>query len=107
MPSELSDDPILGRIRTSLRAIYGDRIERVVLFGSRARGDAHADSDYDIAVFLEDLTDRWGEFHRLADLRTDILAETGAFLEARPFRAGAYRDRTPLMHELRRDGVDL
>jgi|SRR5882724_10771756 len=107
MPNELSDDPILGRIRTSLRAIYGDRIERLVLFGSRARGDAHADSDYDIAVFLEDLTDRWGEFHRLADLRTDILAETGAFLEARPFRAGAYRDRTPLMHELRRDGVDL
>jgi predicted nucleotidyltransferase len=102
-----SDDPILQRIRTSLRAIYGDRIERLVLFGSRARGDTHADSDYDVAVFLEDLTDRWREFHRLADLRTDILAETGAFLEARPFQAGSYRERTPLMHEIRRDGVDL
>jgi len=66
------DDPILLRIRRSLHAIYGDRIERLVLFGSRARGDAHADSDYDIAVFLEDLTDRWREFHRLADLRTEI-----------------------------------
>ena len=58
-------------------------------------------------MFLRDLTDRWSEFHRLADLRTDILAETDAFLEARPFRAGSYRDRTPLMHEIRRDGVDL
>jgi uncharacterized protein len=106
-PGELCDDPILRRIRTSLRAIYGDRIERVVLFGSRARGDAHPDSDYDIAVFLKNLTDRWREFHRLADLRADILAETSAFLEARPFRAGSYRDRTPLMHEIRRDGVDL
>ena len=107
MSGELSDDPILRRICTSLRMIYGDRIERLVLFGSRARGDARVDSDYDIAVFLEDLTDRWREFHRLADLRTDILAETGAFLEARPFRAGSYSDRTPLMHEIRRDGVDL
>jgi uncharacterized protein len=107
MSGEPSDDPILRHIRTSVRAIYGDRIERLVLFGSRARGDAHADSDYDIAVFLEDLTDRWREFHRLADLRTEILAETGAFLEARPSRAGSYRDRTPLMHEIRRDGVDL
>jgi predicted nucleotidyltransferase len=107
MSGELSDDPILRRIRTSLRAIYGDRIERLVLFGSRARGDASADSDYDVAVFLKDLTDRWREFHRLADLRTDILAESGAFLEARPFQAGSYRDRTPLMHEIRRDGVDL
>ena len=35
-----------------------DRIERLVLFGSRARGDAHVASDYDIAVFLKDLTDR-------------------------------------------------
>jgi predicted nucleotidyltransferase len=107
MSGEPSDDPILRRIRTSLHMIYGDRIERLILFGSRARGDAHADSDYDIAVSLEDLIDRWREFHRLADLRTEILAETGAFLEARPFRAGSYCDRTPLMHEIRRDGVDL
>jgi uncharacterized protein len=107
MSGEPSDDPILRRICTSLRAIYGDRIERLVLFGSRARGDAHEDSDYDIAVFLEDLTDRWRESHRLADLRTDILAETGAFLEARPFRAGSYPERTARMHEIRRDGVAL
>ena len=107
MLGELSKDPILQRIRVALRVIYGDRIERVVLFGSQARGDGRADSDYDIAVFLKNLTDRWREFHRLADLRTDILAETGAFLEARPFRAGSYRERTLLMHEIRRDGVDL
>jgi len=107
MSEQNTDDPVLQRISASLRAIYGDRIERLVLFGSRARGDAHADSDYDVAVFLVDLTDRWREFHRLADLRTRILAETGAFLEARPFRAGSYRDRTPLMHQIRRDGIDL
>ncbi len=101
------DDPILQRIRHSLRAMYGHRLERLVLFGSRARGEAHPDSDYDIAVFLDDLTDRWREFRRLAELRTEILVETDAFLEARPFRAGSYRDRTPLMHEIRRDGIDL
>jgi|SRR5271166_3007063 len=69
MSGEASDAPILRRICRSLRAIYGDRIERLVLFGSRARGDAHAESDYDVAVFLEDLTDRWREFHRPADPR--------------------------------------
>ena len=90
-----------------MNALYGDRIERAVLFGSRARGDAREDSDYDVAVFLEDLTDRWHEFRRLADLRTDILSDTGIFVEARPFRAGAYRERTPLMHEIRREGVDF
>lgn len=107
MPGNPPEDPILKRIRAELYTLYGERIERLVLFGSRARGEQHPGSDYDIAVFLYDLTDRWGEFHQLADLRSDLLAETGAFLEARPFRAAAYRERTPLMHEIRRNGVDL
>ena len=63
---------MLKRFRDALDALYGDRIERVVLFGSRARGDAHEDSDYDIAVFLKDLTDRWQEFDVLADVRVDL-----------------------------------
>jgi predicted nucleotidyltransferase len=73
----------------------------------RARGDARADSDYDVAVFLRDLCDRWKEADRIADLATDIMDETGAFIHAMPYRAGAYADRTPLMHELRREGRDL
>ncbi|MGH7046560.1 MAG: nucleotidyltransferase domain-containing protein [Stellaceae bacterium] len=107
MHNKLPADPIIETIRTALYGLYGGRIERLLLFGSRARGTARSDSDYDVAVFLYGLGDRWGEFHRLADLRTAILAESGAFLEARPFRAGAHRERTPLMHEIRRDGVDL
>lgn len=107
MPGNPPEDPILKRIRAELYTLYGDRIERLVLFGSRARGEQRPCSDYDITVFLYDLTDRWSEFHRLADLRSDLLVETGAFLEARPFRAGAHYERTPLMHEIRRDGVEL
>lgn len=107
MPVAVIDDPILKRFRAALDALYGDRIERVVLFGSRARGDAHDDSDYDIAVFLRDLNDRWPELNRLADLSTDILYETGEFIHAMAYRAGSYAERTPLMHEIRSDGIDL
>jgi uncharacterized protein len=102
-----SDDPVLRRFRSALQELYGDQIDRVVLFGSRARGDARADSDYDIAVFLKDLPDVWRERFRLADLRVDFLDHTGAFIDARPYAASAWRDRTPLMHEIRRDGLDL
>jgi predicted nucleotidyltransferase len=102
-----SDDPILQRFRTALDELYGDRIERVVLFGSRARGDARDDSDYDIAVFIKGLSDRWREIDRIIPVVTDIIDDTGAVIHAMPYRAGAYEDRTSLMREIRREGVDL
>ena len=102
-----ADPLVTSKLRAALQTLYGDRIERLVLFGSRARGDARNDSDYDVAVFLSDLHDRWAEADRIALLATDILGETGAVIHAMPYRAGSYRERTPLMHELRREGVDL
>jgi predicted nucleotidyltransferase len=100
-------DPALAEFRSRLDATYGPRIERVVLYGSRARGEAASDSDYDVAVFLRDLQDRAQEMDRLADIGTDILYASGKLIHALPFEAGAYRKRTPLMHEVRKDGVDL
>jgi len=102
-----ADPLVTSKLRAALQTLYGDRIERLVLFGSRARGDARNDSDYDVAVFLSDLHDRWAEANRIALLATDILGETGAVIHAMPYRAGSYRELTPLMHELRREGVDL
>ena len=107
MSNSPKDDPVLVRLRRALDEMYGRDVERVVLFGSRARGDAQPDSDYDVAVFLRGMADRFTEAYRLADLGTDILADTGAFVHAMPYLAGSYDERTPLMHELRRDGVDL
>ena len=86
---------------------FGDRIERVVLFGSRGRGDSGPDSDYDVAVFLRDMDDRWAETKQLADISTEILMDTDEFVHAMPFRAGAWNERTPLMREIRIEGVDL
>jgi predicted nucleotidyltransferase len=101
------DSPILAKFRMALASMYGERLERVVLYGSRARGNAGEDSDYDVAVFLKDLSDRWAEADKIAVAATDILRETGAVIHAMPYPAGAYRERSPLMHEIRQEGFDL
>ena len=100
-------DPVLTRFRVAVAEIYGERVERVVLFGSRARGDARPASDYDIAVFLRDAGTFSDESARFAAVSTDILFEMGAAISAMPFPAGAHRERTGFMHELRKDGLDL
>jgi predicted nucleotidyltransferase len=102
-----TQDPVLQRYKAALEALYGDKIERVVLFGSRARGDAHAGSDYDIAVFLKAMPDRWQELDRLANLGIGFLDDDGALFDTKPYAATAWQERTPLMREIRRDGVAL
>ena len=102
------EDPVLKHFRAAVAKTYGDRLERVILYGSRARGDAQPDSDYDIAIFLHDMKDRWAEMDQLAQIETGILYDTGEVIHAMPYRAGYYNDESvPLMREIRREGIDL
>ena len=106
-PRSAQSIPTLAKFHDLLSAIYGERLERVVLYGSRARGDPKADSDYDVAVFLRNLVDRWAEADKIAVIATEILQETGDVIHAMPYAEGAYRERSPLMHDIRREGLDL
>lgn len=107
MTLSLALDPVVSSFRDALAELYGPALDRVVLFGSRARGDANEDSDYDVAVFLRDMPDRRAEWERLARLRLKFLDAGGPFFEAIPFRASDYEARTPIMNEIRRDGLTL
>ena len=44
---------ILQRLKICLQEIYGDRLLKMILFGSHARGEASGDSDIDVLVVLK------------------------------------------------------
>ncbi len=106
MDSAVTLDPVLQRFRAAVAELYGPVLDRVVLFGSRARGDAKEDSDYDVAVFLRDMANRWAEWDRLTRLAIPFMDED-VVIQVVPFRTSDFDRRTPIMHEIRKDGLTL
>jgi predicted nucleotidyltransferase len=53
--ADQADRVVAERLKDLVIGALGDRVRRVILFGSRARGDARPDSDYDLLVVLREL----------------------------------------------------
>ncbi len=106
MNDEPQNEPVLKHFRAAVAEVYVT-VWSVLSCTARARGDDQPDSDYDIAAFIKDPGSFYDESGRLAAITTDILEDTGAVISATPFAAGAYRERTGFMHELRKDDLDL
>lgn len=78
------ENAALRELKDSLKDFLGDRI-KLILYGSRARGDYDNESDIDIAVIVKDLTrelknqilDRFAdvELKYLTPLSTLVLSE--------------------------------
>ena len=99
-------DPVLLRFRNDVRAAYGARLKRLVLFGSRARGNHRTDSDYDVAVFIDGYTSRWDEICALSRITTQYWSDD-IIVSAKPFPTEAFEQDSPLMREIRKDGIAL
>jgi predicted nucleotidyltransferase len=90
-----------------LKAKYGDRIERIILFGSVARGDYREDSDIDlIVVTLGDWFALQGE---IAGDAVDWLLRTGVYLSTKVFSSDDFaRSReTGFGQDVALEGVPL
>jgi len=47
-------ESMLRRVKDNLNSVYGNRIKRVMVYGSFAKGEADEESDVDIAVVVDD-----------------------------------------------------
>ena len=63
---------ILAELRQGYEALYGDRLVKLVLFGSQARGEARPDSDIDIVLVLKEPVDGYTERKRISHFTADL-----------------------------------
>ena len=98
----------LAEARQRLAALYGERLRRVVLFGSQARGDARPESDVDVLVVLEGPFNLYEETKRLAWLGIDLFERYRLDFSFKPYAETDYEDvRRPFMRNVHSEGVEL
>ena len=56
-----------------LRRHHAERVQQVILFGSKARGDSRAWSDIDLLIVVD--RDDWRLSHAISDLAADVSLE--------------------------------
>jgi len=94
---------------TRIRSRFPDRILAVVLFGSKARGDADPESDIDLFVLIDAESNEFrSELWRIA---SDVSLEYNVVLSPRVFGQARWaetrRIRLPLYRAIVADGVPL
>lgn len=112
-PGESDVVRALELFAAAVGAAYGDRLDGLFLFGSRARGDYEPFSDADVAVVLNDQD--WAlvrETRRLARLAHEVLIETGVEVQAWPVSRGAWENpahhsESVLIRSMRRDAKPI
>lgn len=99
---------ILQAVRRELTRALGDRLDTIVLFGSRARGEARPDSDIDVLVVVRGEFDYADLLHRTSpglaalSLQNDVVISR-VFISREQYD----QTRTPFLLNVRREGVPV
>ena len=101
------EDSVIAFIKQRLHEVLGDQARQIILFGSRSRGDAEEDSDYDVLLLVDKRT---REIENQVDnISYEMLDNYGAVVIIFVFEMETFERETqePLFCNIRREGVLL
>lgn len=100
-------DELMDMFIGKLRREFGNKLKKIILFGSRARGDHTEDSDYDFVLIFDTVTR--GLKNRLSEIEGDMLLKYGMVITAIPYTNDDIRKRRthPLLLNVEKEGTVL
>ena len=85
-------EPALQEYVDKLRDLYSDNIEKIILFGSRAREEVHGDSDIDLLIVVGNSSKTLKD--QITDLAFDIILKYGVDLEPSIYESDEWAELT-------------
>ncbi len=101
---------IVREFERRLSAHYGERLVKLVLYGSQARGDAEEASDIDVLVVLQEPFSFEAERLAIGDIAYDLSSANGVLISCAVESADRFDDetyKTPFLRNVRREGIAL
>lgn len=100
--------PILNEIKQELQKMYGDRLVKLILFGSHARGEANLDSDIDLLILLKSNISQFQEILNMSELRVKMLLEHDELVSIIPMsEEDFYTRNVAFLRNIRKEGIEL
>jgi len=99
---------ILRELYDALHTRYGDRMVKLVLFGSHARDDVDEGSDIDILLVLRGTISPGEEISRTIDIVTELSLKYDTVLSLVYIDEHSFNHRNgPLLRNIRREGIPV
>ncbi len=102
----ISRSELLKRVKTAVRTLEPEA--EVILYGSRARGTARADSDWDFLILLPGPVDKTLEIRikrRLYDIELETDTVLNSIIRSKQEWLSRQYEVVPLRQEVERDGI--
>ncbi len=97
---------IMIEMQRSLKDIYGDRLVRIMLFGSHSRGNASPGSDIDALIVLKGAVKPGAEISRTGGIASELSLKHDVVISCTFISAERYEtEQSPLLINVRREGV--
>ncbi len=97
---------ILSTLRARFEALYGERLYKMLLYGSQARGDSEDGSDIDVMVVLEGEVNPYREMKRNIEMTAALSLEYDVVISCLYISKEKYlHEKSSLLINVRREGM--
>ncbi|MBI5914943.1 MAG: nucleotidyltransferase domain-containing protein [Bacteroidetes bacterium] len=100
---------LIADFKAAVTGLYGNRLAKVILYGSYARGDAHEESDVDFLVVLKDeQIKKYREIMGMSEVVHPLILKHNVEISFQPYSLSQFLyEKSPLLHWVRKEGFEV
>jgi len=98
----------LKELVQKINELYGNNLVKIMLYGSKARGDANEYSDIDVLIILKNFNNKYCEIKKILNITREINYIYEILISPSVITEEHYiMSKMPVIFNIRKDGLNL